>query len=192
MNRPFPVQPRRRTLTLTTGLVLTASLLLAFLGTGCGGKDQDDAEIQAQADRPHSLVPANLDSLIEETGTSLVQEEVAEEPVGQLEVLEVKDTVAEQTPVVETVPAAKASVPVSSGGTFSLQVGSFRQQANAASLAQKVQKLGYPASIEMAEVGGLMYHRVFVRGQATRAQAEKLGEELRSELGINYLVLRHQ
>ena len=31
---------------------------------------------------------------------------------------------------------------------------------------------------------------VFVRGLADRTEAENLGEELRSRLGINYLVLR--
>lgn len=188
MNRPYPAQLKRRKLSPAWAVVLIVALVPLVLAAGCGGKDKDEAKDQAQGDRPHSLVPANLDSLIAETGSTLVQEEVAAEPAGQLEVLEESETAVVPEPEVKAAPKKQSPA----GGSFSLQVGSFRQEENAVNLAKKVKDLGYPSSIEIGDVGGLIYHRVFIRGFGDRVQAEKLGEELRSELGINYLVLRQQ
>ena len=75
-------------------------------------------------------------------------------------------------------------------GDYSLQVGSFRDQANARARADKLRELGHQASVEPALVKGQQYHRVFVRGLSSRSEAEKLGEDLRARLGMDYLVLR--
>lgn len=188
MNRPYPATLKPRNSSPAWAVVLMLALVPLILAAGCGGKDKDEANEQAQGDRPHSLVPANLDSLIAETGATLVQEEVMAEPGGQLEVVEETETALVPEPEVK--PVSKKQSPA--GGSFSLQVGSFRREENAVILAKKIKDLGYPSSIEIADVGGLVYHRVFVRGFGDRVQAEKLGEELRSELDINYLVLRQQ
>ena len=63
MIRRYPALFQPRYPTRSSGLALLVILLLVAALAGCGGKDKDETEDQAQADRPHSLVPANLDSL---------------------------------------------------------------------------------------------------------------------------------
>ncbi|MCB1184524.1 SPOR domain-containing protein, partial [bacterium] len=50
--------------------------------------------------------------------------------------------------------------------------------------------LGYAPVMEVATLGGQTYHRVVLPGLADRAAAERLGERLRAELGITYLIRR--
>lgn len=176
---------------LVTGLVLVA---------GCGGGGDKE---QPEAAKPHSLVPAALDSL---TATAEARADSLnaltsemEEPIGD-PVVQEPSAAVKIVPAQETLKASGQTAPAKTvtrqpapaGGAFSLQLGSFRQAANAASLAAQVKALGYPAVVESAEVGGMLYHRVFVRGLGDRARAENLGEELRAGLGINYLVLKSQ
>jgi DedD protein len=174
--------------------ILLAVLIMALLAlAGCGGDKEEP-----QPDRQSSgLVPAAVDTASRaaeaDTGAAGPVGDEMDEPVG--------DPMADapETRVTETLtatgqaapPKARTTpAPTAPGGDFSLQVGSFRQQENAGKLAAQVQELGYKARVETAVVGGLTYHRVFVRGLADRTEAENLGEELRSRLGINYLVLR--
>ncbi len=186
-------------------LIPSVLLVVPVLLAGCGGGDKEE---QAVVEKPHSMVPANLDTLIRETGVDTMAAG-ADAVVAAPEMTEIPEapasegdpTVApaapapEDRPVTGTgpAPAAPAAVPRSSaagGGAYSLQLGSFRRLANAEQLADRVRELGYPARLEEAEVGGLTYHRVFIRGLDSRVAAESLGEELHSGLGIDYLVRR--
>ncbi len=178
-------------------------LPIIFLGmlaviVGCGGGDQDE---QVQAEKPQSLVPVNLDTLIAETGSTYDGGQPAgggspgelTEPIGDPSG-DFTAEAAQSAPAAEmkTTPTASVVSGTVGSGRFSLQLGSFRRENNAVELAFKIKELGHPATVEVADVGGLTYHRVFVRGLADRNEAENLGEELRSGLGINYLVLRSQ
>jgi cell division septation protein DedD len=69
-------------------------------------------------------------------------------------------------------------------------LGSFRQSQRAAALAGRVREAGHAATIEMAEVGGTAWHRVMLDGFADRTEAGRVGEELRTRLGIDYLIRR--
>ncbi|MBE0566782.1 MAG: SPOR domain-containing protein, partial [Krumholzibacteria bacterium] len=84
-----------------------------------------------------------------------------------------------------TADQARLAVP---GGTYSLQLGSFRSLDNARSLGARVEALGYAPVLESAVVGGQTYHRVLLRGLADRTEASRTGERLRSELGVTYLI----
>ena len=96
-----------------------------------------------------------------------------------------------EAPVSAKVARQKAQpVVVAGNGDFSLQLGSFTVARFAEEKAAQLRDLGHPATVEEAEVGGQMYHRVFIRGLADHQSAEKLGEELRSSLGLSYLIRR--
>ena len=62
--------------------------------------------------------------------------------------------------------------------------------SQAAEKAAQLRDLGYPGTVEEAEVRGILYHRVFIRGLEDRPSAEKLGEDLHTRLGLSYLVRR--
>lgn len=171
--------------------------LLLVLGA-CGGGD-DPPEQHAAAQR--SLVPANLDTLIAETGSDHPEAFALDSvpPAGsELPASPVAETPAEETPPVEfqhtpppAVPADRSpSVAPRGTGSYSVQLGSFSVRSNAVALVAKLEDLGQPASIEQALVRGSTYHRVFVRGLDSQSEAEILGEELSQALGISYLVLR--
>lgn len=182
--------------------VVLLALMLALVLTGCGGSDEEE---QAVAEQRHSMVPANLDTLLVETGSDLPENQNLGEaelvtetappgsngdsPTGEItippQVVEVETPAATPTQA-NTATATQAG----KTGTHSLQVGSFGLMHNALSLAAKVKDQGYPATVEQALVHGKTYHRVFVRGLDSRTAAENLGEELRASLGISYLVLR--
>ncbi len=171
-------------------LVATGLVAALFLG-GCGSGDDPPPE---QSSRQGRLVPANLDTLIAETGADRPADPVTETPPmmengGEEEVVmpvtenPVAEAVTQSPPVVREVtkPAGQ--------GTYSVQLGSCTVPGNAEALAAKVRLQGHSPVVEAALVKGRTYHRVFVRGLASRADAENLGEELRESLGINYLVL---
>lgn len=181
--------------------LMSALLVFALvLIVGCGGGGDKE---QVEAERPHSLVPAALDSLTASaearadslnalTGGALpeqVGDPMAEHPSAAVKVVPSQETLKPVT----SAPARTVTRPKApAGGSYSLQLGSFRQAGNAASLADQVKALGHTAVVESAEVGGILYHRVFVRGLPDRTRAENLGEELRAGLGISYLVLKSQ
>ncbi len=77
---------------------------------------------------------------------------------------------------------------VDGNGTYSLQLGSFRSAENARAEAERIAALGHAPVVEVASLGGQTYHRVVLRGLADRNEAERLGENIRSQLGITYLI----
>jgi cell division septation protein DedD len=101
----------------------------------------------------------------------------------------VPETVPE--PASDPAPAPKPSRPTSvpaGDGAYSLQVGSFKNDAYAQELQVKLRELGHVPEVEKAFVNGEVFHRVLLRGLATRDEAVELGEDLRAALGISYLV----
>jgi cell division septation protein DedD len=171
-------------------MVITGLVAALILG-GCGSGDDTPPE---QSSRQGSLVPANLDTLIAETGADRPVDQVMDaSPMMEDEGEEEAVTPVAEEPVAEVVtqspPVVREVTKPAGQGTYSVQLGSFSVPGNAESLAAKVRLQGHSAVVETALVKGRTYHRVFVRGLASRADAENLGEELRESLGINYLVL---
>ncbi len=180
-----------------------ASILIGLFLSGCGQKEEiqpTNESTQTRALVPGSVSEKDLNKTTEMTDLEL--EQVAEtkndpvaaaaipvnnEPVNLEEELASPST---QTPagevsrVAETVPAGNNS------GRYSLQLGSFTVLAIAEEKAAQLRKMGYWPTIERAEVGGQLYHRLFIRGLADRQSAEKLGEDLHTSLGLSYLVKR--
>jgi len=175
-------------------LLLLAVLSVAGL-VGCGNKDETPAA--GTATQTKALVP---DSVVKEEleQAALVEGEIetpAEPEVTSPEHPGSAAAAAEVDPVVTPASAGTAQpkaqpVAVAGNGDFSLQLGSFTVARFAEEKAAQLRDLGHPATVEEAEVGGQMYHRVFIRGLADHQSAEKLGEELRSSLGLSYLIRR--
>ncbi len=175
-------------------LLLLAVLSVAGL-VGCGNKDE--APAAGTATRTKALVP---DSVVKE---ELEQAPLAEgeiEAPAESEVISPEHSgavaAAAEVDPVETPASPEAAQPitqpvaVAGNGDFSLQLGSFTVARFAEEKAAQLRDLGHPATVEEAEVGGQIYHRVFIRGLADHQSAEKLGEELRSGLGLSYLIRR--
>lgn len=76
-------------------------------------------------------------------------------------------------------------------GAYSLQLGSFRQEANAKRQAARLRERGHAVQIEVAVLGGQTYHRVFLHGIADRDTARRLGEKIHRELDLAYLIRRN-
>jgi cell division septation protein DedD len=73
-------------------------------------------------------------------------------------------------------------------GPYCLQLGSFRHLQAAQKLAGELAAANLQAAIVEAEVNGELFHRVWVPHLESREDAARLGERLKAELGISYLV----
>lgn len=160
---------------------------LALLG-GCGGQDEP---APTPARDTQAMVPVEPDSTVpDSTGTAAV---VGEDLAGTSAAGGVHPAVSGN----ETVTAPRQE-PVSNPfnrahvtaetGDYSLQLGSFRSAANARAQVERIGTLGHQPEVEVATLGGQTYHRVVLRGLADRAEAERLGENIHSRLGITYLI----
>ncbi len=80
-----------------------------------------------------------------------------------------------------------AAEPLEAGWT--VQVGSFRDQANARELEQRLREAELPAFVDTSITDGRSIYRVKVGPLAQRDQAQALGERLQSELGLEAIVV---
>ena len=199
----------RGLLTGRLGLSLVLVLACGFLAlaclSGCGKGDQEESVTQQ---KPQGMVPAAaldsamVDSVVTseaetayEAGPLPTSEGVRDDPSSTEQVTGQAGAELKASPgATETVPAASASRPpttVSTGeGSYSLQLGSFTNLANARKQVDRLSALGYAPVIEQSDLGGQIYHRVMLRGVGDMAEASRLGEYIHSELGIAYLVRR--
>ncbi len=154
---------------------------VAALGliAGCGGKDEAEPVVQESR---QAMTPAAEDTAVADTLS------VAPAPVTE------QDTLKAVAP--SSVGSAEASAgspvhrpqPSAGKGGYSLQLGSFRSVDNARAQVERIQGLGLKPTVEVATLGGQTYHRVVLHGPADRSEAERLGEHIRSQLGITYLI----
>ncbi len=186
--------------TLIQALFLTAFVVAM---AGCGEKD--DASVASETKQTKAMVPdlVTEDDLNDIPDSSVPATDVrpeghqgtpsqlpenpapeTSEPAGEGKVTRVVPPAGQEEPAGDPPPSATIS------GPFSLQLGSFTVLAIAEEKAAQLRKMGHAATIEQAEVGGQLYHRLFIRGLADHKSAEKLGEELHSSLGLSYLVKR--
>lgn len=182
---------------LLTGLLL----VLLWACAGCGGGGDEQAEPAAGGNR---MVPQGVeqaaDSTIAETAAEPAAETAAapaEQPAVGTAAETQPEPVAASAPdtAPETVPEPQAQPQkqpaggnLATGGEYSLQLGSFRARTNAEARAQLVRDTGYAPAIVTVVVGETTYHRVVIRNLADRATAERVGQELKDLLGIDYLV----
>ena len=168
--------------------------LMALALVGCGGGDETPPAgngSQTAALVPDSVVNSQEADEIAppDAGPAAVDvplTESTEAPKTSEPAAVVKEV---QTPV--SVEKNQTAPPAPAGnGIYSLQLGSYTVGSMAEAKAAELRKLGHPATVEQADVGGQLYHRVFIRGLSDRKSAEKLGEELHASLGLSYLIRR--
>lgn len=75
-------------------------------------------------------------------------------------------------------------------GKYFLQVGVFGVPQNAAALRTRLQKAGYDARVEAITVQGRQLSAVRLGNFQTRTEAQVMGDKLKREQGIEYLILK--
>ncbi|HPF69872.1 MAG TPA: SPOR domain-containing protein [Candidatus Krumholzibacteria bacterium] len=166
-------------MTLAAAALVAGSLVAAG---GCGGGNQQDAPPAT------ALVPgaqATADTLAAPDSTSLAAGTMAEPAVTATLNAAPSRATAETVGAPRGTDVARKPAP---GGTWALQIGSFRSLDNARRLVERANALGYRPVLESVVIGGETHHRVVLRGLPDRAEAASVGERLRSELGITYLI----
>ncbi len=78
---------------------------------------------------------------------------------------------------------------ISEQGSYVVQIGAFGSRKNANRLKIQVSQLGHNVSINEVESNGKKLHAVRVIRFKSKAQAERVGKDIKSKLGINYRVL---
>ncbi len=191
------VTTSKREIAVGKRIIILNILLVALLAwslVGCGGKDEAapvDNTNQTQALVPDSVIQHDEPEAVEPLAEApLDMAEPAGDPLAEPLVAEPEAISPETAAPAPEASAPQASVPAAGDGIFSLQLGSYSVASFAEEKATDLRKLGHPATVEEAEVGGQLYHRVFIRGLADRQSAEKLGEELHTSLGLSYLIRR--
>jgi DedD protein len=99
--------------------------------------------------------------------------------------------VAASTPKPASKPVVKpADQPVEQKSSWVIQVASLGNAETAANLQKKLQKAGFSAFVEKAEVRGKSYYRVRVGPQKNRAAAERMAAKLRQQHKLDTLIHR--
>jgi DedD protein len=94
-------------------------------------------------------------------------------------------------PAVRSAPAAATPpkpAPAAAGGDWTVQLGSFGEEANARRAAQRAGTVGYKAETSSFRSGGRTLYRVRVGPQRTRAEADATASALRAH-GIDASVV---
>lgn len=87
--------------------------------------------------------------------------------------------------------AAKKDSPVAPPGGWAVQVGSFSERENAASLRKELQRAGFSAFEEKVVSGGEPVFRVKVGPEASRSRAKALQAMLRDQEDLDGIVVSH-
>lgn len=195
------------------GLAIVFALIIMGLAVlllaGCGGGEEDDF---AEQPRPRHLVPGQVADSVStdasdtpgeessyEAGTLRGAEGVTHSAQNQDvpssgQDAEIKAKTDQSKAASETKSSRPAVSASAAGGsdTYSLQLGSFTNLGNARQQADRIKALGYAPVIEKTVLAGETYHRVMLPKVGDMAEASRLGELIRSELDIAYLVRRAQ
>jgi DedD protein len=79
--------------------------------------------------------------------------------------------------------------PPKARGGWTVQVGSFSNEANARKLSAKLRNQRFPASVEPIKVNDRISYRVRVGKQASRAASEKMLARMEQETGVTGKVM---
>lgn len=168
--------------------------LVILPGLGCGSGSQDDQAMPDPAPASRAMVPQNQAAVADSVmaDSEVGQDLPTTETPGTAAALETgtsSPTAGHNAAAGEAVSPPRPTI-THTGGSYSLQLGSFGKIEGAERRVAALRTLGYAPVIETATVTGQTYHRVFLRGLPDQAAAEALGEQLRSEMGITYLIRR--
>lgn len=202
MSRGVPNRLKGLAIVFALIIMAVAVLLLA----GCGGGEEDDF---AEQPPPRRMVPGRVadsdstDTPGEESsyeagtlrGSEGVTHSVEKQgvpPTGQDAEIKVNTDQMKAAPVANSSRPAVSTPAAGGSGTYSLQLGSFTNLGNARQQVDRIKALGYSPVIEKTVLAGETYHRVMLPKVGDMAEASRLGELIRSELDIAYLVRRAQ
>lgn len=205
MSRGLPNRLHGLAIVFALAFMAFAVLLLA----GCGGGEDDE---YVEQPTPRHLVPGQAaDSVSTETtdiaggessyeagtlrGTEGVNHSAENQgvpPTSQDAEIKVNADQSKAAPVTKSSRPAVSTSAAGGTGAYSLQLGSFTNLGNARQQADRIRALGYSPVIEETVLAGETYHRVMLEKVGDMAEASRLGELIRSELDIAYLVRRAQ
>ena len=74
-------------------------------------------------------------------------------------------------------------------GPFVVQIGAFSSEENAKRLKLQVSQLGHDVSINKVESNGKTFFAVRVNRYKSKREAEEIGKDIKSKLGVTYRVL---
>jgi len=149
----------------------------------CGGGDETPPP------PPKALVPSALQDTAPADSLPAVADTAEVPMIMETQAAAEPDRTPPPPPPVMKETPPKTSVSANTG-PFSLQLGSFRTEANADKRMSEIKELGYNPAVEKADIGGTAYFRVVLRGLETQEKAGAIGEKIRTALDIEYLVRR--
>ena len=74
-------------------------------------------------------------------------------------------------------------------GPYVIQIGAFSNKENAKRLKLQVRQLGHDVSINKIDSNGKTFYAVRVSRYKSKLEAEKIGKDIKSKLGVSYRVL---
>tara|TARA_Y100000591_G_C21803013_1_gene683206 strand:- start:634 stop:1401 length:768 start_codon:yes stop_codon:yes gene_type:complete len=74
-------------------------------------------------------------------------------------------------------------------GPYVIQIGAFSNKENAKRLKLQVRQLGHDVSIKKVDSSGNIFYAVRVNRYKSKFEAEKIGKDIKSKLGVSYRVL---
>jgi DedD protein len=153
------------------------------------------------AAEPSAELPRSADAAPQEEQPLAAVGSPADEPPGaeaetpaETPAVTTARTGPERAPVVATAPPAPAATPpqpaptAATGGDWTVQLGSFSDEANARRVAQRSGTFGYKAEVSTIRSGGRTLYRVRVGSGRSRAEAEATVSALKAH-GIDASVV---
>ena len=97
---------------------------------------------------------------------------------------------APTAPVTAPAPSATAAASPAAGGSWSVQVGAFRNRQQADGVQKRLTDAGFPATLSTVALDdGQSRYRVRVGGPRSRDEAEQLAREVRARVPLTALVV---
>jgi len=78
---------------------------------------------------------------------------------------------------------------IKNAGPYVVQIGAFSKKENAKRLKLQVSQLGHDVSIKKVDSNGKSFFAVRINRYKSKVNAEKIGKDIKSKLGVNYRVL---
>ncbi len=152
-----------------------------------------DMELELPPEVPESSVPAVKE--VTSDGPVTADTQPGPEKAGKVVATKPPARPAEPVkaapkPVVNPPIESAPDVPVALQGWF-VQVGSFGQEMNAVGLRDRLEAAGFKVKVQAVELGKKHAYRVLVGPNASRTDAEKLAEKLKSGQQLKGMVIEY-
>jgi DedD protein len=209
------VDPRLKQRLVGAAVLLALAVIFLPMLLDGGGRDAEVSLREAippepEFPRPETVAPLSLDAPPEaepaetrplprtEARSVPAPEALPERPVSPpLAAQPVPEPTPEPTPQAATRPApesAPASPPrdaAGSPGGFTVQVGSFGEEANARAERDRLRGAGFTAFVEPASAQGRAIYRVKVGPVSERTEAERLRDRIREQMQLQGIIVAH-